>query len=156
MRLLCDEMLARLGRWLRAAGYDTLIARPGSDDLRLLDMATADGRILLTRDRGLAAHAGGERRVVVLASDGVEAQAKELARRLAIDWLSRPFTRCVVDNAPLREAAGREAEAAPAQARALGGQFFACPSCGRLYWEGSHHRRMRARLEWWRISSLPR
>src|SRR4030081_174258 len=26
VRLYCDEMLTRLGRWLRAAGYDTAIA----------------------------------------------------------------------------------------------------------------------------------
>jgi hypothetical protein len=28
-RFLCDEMLHGLGRWLRAAGYDTVIAESG-------------------------------------------------------------------------------------------------------------------------------
>jgi uncharacterized protein with PIN domain len=153
MKLLCDEMLARLGRWLRAAGYDTLVAAPGSDDRHLLRTAIADGRVLLTRDRALAARTGAGRHVVVLQADGVPAQAREVARRLAIDWLRQPFTRCVVDNAVLRAANARETEAAPALARALGGPYFACPGCGRLYWEGSHHRRMRDRLESWRRSS---
>jgi uncharacterized protein len=29
LRFLCDEMLRGLGRWLRAAGYDTVIADGG-------------------------------------------------------------------------------------------------------------------------------
>ncbi|RFA27009.1 hypothetical protein CAI21_15770 [Alkalilimnicola ehrlichii] len=31
-RLLCDEMLLRLARWLRAAGYDTALAVSGMQD----------------------------------------------------------------------------------------------------------------------------
>ena len=152
MRLLCDEMLGRLGRWLRAAGYDTLVAEPGSDDRHLFQTAIADQRLLLTRDRGLAARTGAGRHVVVLDADGVPAQAREVVRRLAVDWLHAPFSRCVVDNAVLREAAHAEVEAAPPLVRAMGGPFLACPRCGRLYWEGSHHRRMLARLRSWRGS----
>lgn len=36
-RLLCDEMLIRLGRWLRAAGYDTAIATARGADRALVD-----------------------------------------------------------------------------------------------------------------------
>jgi len=150
MRLLCDEMLSRLGRWLRAAGYDTAIADSGADDRRLLALAIGEDRIVLTRDRGLAARAGAAGRVVVLESDGVEAQAREISRRLAVDWLHRPFSRCVVDNTVLRSARAGEERAAPPSARALGGRLFICSACSRLYWEGSHHRRMRERLESWR------
>ena len=40
MRLLCDEMLRGLGRWLRAAGHDVVIAS-GEPDRALLDRAAA-------------------------------------------------------------------------------------------------------------------
>ena len=33
---MCDEMLLRLGRWLRAAGYDTAIAEGGMEDPALI------------------------------------------------------------------------------------------------------------------------
>lgn len=149
MKLLCDEMLARLGRWLRAAGYDTLIAGGRADDRHLLEAARADDRVLLTRDRGLVGRGRGAVRTLLLESDGVPAQAIELKRRLGIDWLSEPFSRCVVDNAPLRAALPEETNGVPHAARAGGGPFSTCPRCGRLYWEGSHHKRMAARLKSW-------
>ena len=149
VKLLCDEMLTRLGRWLRAAGHDTAIAAPGSEDGVLLRQAVAEDRLLLTRDGHLAAHPGRGRRVQRLAADGVQAQARELRDRLGVDWLLAPFTRCVVDNAVLRAATPADRTAAPAGALAQGGPFTTCPQCRRLYWPGSHHRRMRARLEAW-------
>lgn len=142
-------MLGRLGRWLRAAGYDTRIAANGSEDRTLLEMAAAEGRIVLTRDRELAGRDGPAARVLLLTGDRLPAQAQELSRRLAVDWLHDPFTRCVVDNAPLRAATPDEQASAPPKARALGGAFWLCPACGRLYWQGSHHRRMASRLASW-------
>src|SRR3977135_3678526 len=53
VRLYCDEMLTRLGRWLRAAGYDTAIAENGMPDAALIARCVAEDRILLTRDRHL-------------------------------------------------------------------------------------------------------
>lgn len=142
-------MLARLGRWLRAAGYDTLIAEVGSDDGALLEAALMEGRVLLTRDRELADRAAAAVQVVHLTSGGVAAQAQELKRRLDIDWQHDPFTRCVVDNAPLRAAGASEAHRLPPKVRALGSPIWSCPACGRLYWQGSHHRRMTSRLQSW-------
>lgn len=34
------------------------------------------------------------------------------------------------------------------------GPVTACPDCGRIYWPGSHVRRMRARLDCWRRGDL--
>jgi uncharacterized protein with PIN domain len=148
-RLLCDEMLRGIGRWLRAAGYDTLIARSGSADTDLLALAAATGRILLTCDRTLAELPGHGAEVVILASEGLDAAADELRRRLGIDWLRAPFSRCLVDNAPLRPASARELAQVQESARRADETVSACPECARVYWSGSHVRRMRARLERW-------
>ena len=78
------------------------------------------------------------------------AQARALKAALGIDWLKAPFTRCVVDNAPL-EPAPLEAEAqVPPASRAAGGRLWQCPHCRRLYWPGGHLRRMQAKLAAWR------
>lgn len=53
-KLLCDEMLMRLGRWLCAAGYDTAIAASGSSDRALFEEARLEGWLLVSRDRKLA------------------------------------------------------------------------------------------------------
>ena len=46
VRLYCDEMLSRLGRWLRAAGYDTAIAESGLADTGIIAQCAAEGRAL--------------------------------------------------------------------------------------------------------------
>jgi uncharacterized protein len=144
MRFLCDEMLVRLARLLRAAGYDTYLASGGEKDAALLRIAREEGRIVLTRDRRLAEAA--EPESVLISGRGVEQEADSLTRNVVLDWDFAPFTRCVMDNARLREATLAEIDKMPAQAQALPGPFRACPACGRLYWPGSHVRRMSARL----------
>jgi uncharacterized protein with PIN domain len=140
-------MLARLGRWLRAAGYDTEIAAGGVSDRALVAHCVAEGWVLLTRDRHLAeiAIARGVR-VLRLSETTVERQARTLRHSLGIDWRHAPFTRCLVDNAPLDPAPPEAASQVPPSSRAAGGPLRMCPSCGRLYWPGGHVRRMLARL----------
>ncbi|WP_343081047.1 Mut7-C RNAse domain-containing protein [Ostreiculturibacter nitratireducens] len=146
---LCDAMLGRLARWLRAAGHDALLADEESDDAKLLNVAANERRLLLTRDRRMAERNAARGRILVLRAETTEGQARELKRELGIDWLHAPFSRCVVDNTPLRPATEKETAALPAKVRTLGGPVRACPTCGRVYWTGDHHRRMRERLEDW-------
>jgi uncharacterized protein with PIN domain len=155
LRLLCDEMLAGLARWLRAAGYDTALASQGQPDAELLALAEAEGRALITRDRRLAHVAAANLRAVLLVGDDLDAHARALADALGVDWTLAPFTRCVVDNAPLRPATAEEVARMPAATRARPGPFNACPACGRLYWPGSHVKRMDARLRRWRAPARP-
>lgn len=54
MRFLCDEMLVRLARLLRAAGYDAAMAPAGTRDDELLRIAHHEKRLLLTRDKRLS------------------------------------------------------------------------------------------------------
>ena len=145
MRLLCDEMLRGLGRWLRAAGHDVAIAS-GEADRALLDRAAAEDRTVLTRDRHLARTAPPGARIVLLGDDALDGHARALRERLGLDWRLAPFTRCLLDNTPLRLATAEEAERAPGNA---GSPIRVCPACGRLYWPGSHVRRMAARLAAW-------
>lgn len=143
MRFLCDEMLVRLARLLRAAGYDTYLAADGEADAELIKTARREGRILLTRDKRLAAAA---EESVIIKGFGVDAEAHSLSRAVVLDWEFAPFTRCVIDNAHLRDAGRDEIAALPEKARSLGGPYRVCPACARAYWPGSHVRRMEARL----------
>ena len=157
-RLLCDEMLHGLARWLRAAGYDTGIAGHGLADRTVFDLAIREARILLTCDREFLSRRDAERRVVMLPACGLDACVRELRTRLDIDWLRAPFTRCLIDNTPL-VAADREARnTLPPKAQRLPGPVRTCPECARMYWPGSHVRRMRARLTAWQgiVHSHPR
>ena len=146
MKLFCDEMLNGLGRWLRAAGYDTALAAGGIADAAIIARCTAEGRTLITRDRHLETRAQGRVPVVRLAEDGIDAQARALRSALNIDWQYAPFTRCLVDNTPLDAAPLLMAAQVPPDSRAAAGTLWRCPQCRRLYWPGGHVRRMQARL----------
>ena len=147
---MCDEMLLRLGRWLRAAGYDTAIAEGGTEDAALIARCAAEGRVLLTRDRLLAVRAEASVPVLLLAEETIDGQARALTASLGIDWLCAPFTRCVIDNAVLEAAPPEAAEEVPdALARGWRKAAALSRSVVRLYWPGGHVRRMRERLASW-------
>lgn len=146
-RFLCDEMLQRLGRWLRAAGYDTAIARPGTDDRVLVRQAHTEQRLLLTRDRHMARFRNGHGCVVLLEQNSLEGVVAELSRRYAIDWSVKPFSRCLECNTPVVPASAAQRAQLPEGALRLSGQAWYCPSCNKLYWDGGHVRRMRHTLE---------
>ncbi len=147
MKFVCDEMLAGLGRWLRAAGYDTAIADGGRSDRALLDRAVAEDRLLVTRDRQLTEFRGAEGRVLLLDEGDLGSLASQLTRCVGVDWHHRPFSRCLVCNTPLEDAGDERRAEMPEGARGTDGPLRRCPDCDRLYWTGSHVRRMRRRLE---------
>lgn len=146
-RLICDEMLQRLGRWLRAAGYDTLIAEPGMRDRELMDSAHAEKRWLLTRDRKLMEfrHAAGH--VILLHGNELDDNLSETGERLAINWLLAPFSRCLVCNTPIESRAADVSMPVPADILESQSVLYYCPHCDQYFWEGSHVRRMRNTLE---------
>lgn len=145
-------MLAALARWLRAAGYDAALAPPAAPDRSLIHQARAEGRVLVSRDRTMVAEARGVR-AVLLPDGGLDDQAAALGRLLDLDWRAAPFTRCMMDNTPLRPATAEEIAAMPESSRNRPGPFRACPRCGRLFWPGSHVRRMDERLARWTAAS---
>jgi uncharacterized protein with PIN domain len=139
-------MLARLARYLRAAGIDTAMAGNGAADAEILRQAADEGRILLTCDRKIMEHKAALGRTLLLPHGSLEAQAAALNREFGLDWLERAFTRCLLDNAQLAEASAEQLEQVPPSARRAYEPFLACPACGRVYWPGSHYRRMRRKL----------
>lgn len=147
-------MLGRLARWLRALGRDVLYDEALDDDA-LARTARGEGRLLLTRDRRLCAEQGGGDWCRIVEAQKPAEQLRELAAPLALfqpGWRDQLFTRCMVCNAPLDEVDHPEAAAAlppdvRADPRVRSAGFRRCPGCGRVYWEGSHTRRMRRWLE---------
>jgi len=101
-RFLCDVMLARLARYLRAAGLDTTLAVESATDAQILHEAIDQGRWLLTADRKITEHKAAKGRVIQLPFGSLGLQAAVLSGQFDIDWLSHAFTRCLMDNTPLQ------------------------------------------------------
>ncbi len=142
-------MLERLARWLRAAGLDVASAEGTAPDAALRRRAAAEGRVLLTRDRRLAESCATACHRVRAAAP--LAQLAEVAGAFGLAPLVLRFTRCLVCHAELRPAADAPSPPSPpadarGPARPPAGPLWRCPVCGRVYWEGSHTRRMRRAL----------
>ena len=148
-RFLCDVMLARLARYLRAAGLDSTLADAAASDAQILREAIDGQRWLLTADRKMMEHKAAIGRTIQLPLGSLDDQAAALSKRFGIDWLGRAFTRCLVDNTPLNPASPEQVMQVPIDARQPHEDLLACPDCGRVYWRGSHYKRMWKKLEGW-------
>lgn len=151
-KFLVDEMLQRLGRWLRAAGYDTCIAVDASPDYYLLRQAIDENRILLTCDQKILEHRRAPDHTILLQNNSLEDNIATLTRQLQIDWQFRPFSRCLVCNTPLSDATAEQQQAAPDSVaeRKLPARY--CPTCQQVFWAGSHVKRMQQQLVDWKKS----
>jgi len=141
---LADSMLGRLARWLRLLGYDTAYEND-ADDLQLARRARAEGRVLLTRDRALAARRG--LRTLLVNSELLEEQIAQI--RETFGPPPEPaLSRCSVCNAVLEPITPQEAALrVPPYILRTQKQFRACPDCGRVYWEGTHLEEMRRQVD---------
>ncbi|MFP5295733.1 MAG: Mut7-C RNAse domain-containing protein, partial [Alphaproteobacteria bacterium] len=83
MSWLCDAMLGRLARLLRAAGEDVAMVDADADDPTVVARARREGRRLLTRARRLAETAGAG--ALWIAAQAPMEQAEALARLAPVD-----------------------------------------------------------------------
>jgi hypothetical protein len=146
---LCDEMLGRLCRYLRAAGYDAALAQDGAADAALIIRAQHEGRWLLTHDRKMMEHRNAQDTVLLLPQEELDQLADHLARSFGLHWTEGAFSRCLVDNTPFVDATPEQVARIPPDACRPGEPARFCPACGRVYWQGSHYRRMKERLLRW-------
>ncbi|MBU0594617.1 MAG: Mut7-C RNAse domain-containing protein [Pseudomonadota bacterium] len=148
-KFLCDAMLARFARYLRAAGYDTALAGNAVADREVLRQAVDEGRWLLTADRKIIEHKAAQGRVVMLPHGSLDAQAKVLDMHFKMDWTGQAFSRCLLDNALLIPVSEPDMQGVPLDVQQSGETVLQCPTCRRVYWRGSHYRRMMGRLRNW-------
>jgi hypothetical protein len=143
-RFVCDVMLGRLARWLRALGCDTAYDH-AADDAALLRHAARERRLLVTRDTRIVAPA--RVRLVLLHANDTPGQLRELLGALALGRHPGRSPRCLVCNTRLRRAtAAQIEERAPDHVRAAQRDFRFCPGCARVYWPGTHRKKLEAAL----------
>jgi hypothetical protein len=138
-RLIADVMLGRLAKWLRLLGYDTRYDN-AADDARLLRLAQAEDRVLLTRDRALSRQRGV--RAVWIESQDLRAQLRQVRTTIGPP-AGGSLTRCAVCNAQLEPIDKAEVETrVPPYVFQTRDAFQCCPRCDRIYWAATHVERM--------------
>jgi hypothetical protein len=146
LRFVLDGHLGRLARHLRMAGFDVRWRRDAGDE-ELAGLSAAERRVLLTRDRGLLKRSAVTHGYFVREVEPAR-QLAEVIRRFDLARQVAPFRRCLRCN-DLVETVPEEAVAGqlPPRVRERQRAFRRCPACGRIYWAGTHHRRMERLLE---------
>jgi len=140
-RFVLDVHLGRLAAYLRMLGFDASY-RNCAEDSELARISSGQHRILLTRDRGLLKRSAVTHGYLVRETDS-RRQLAEVVTRFDLARSIRPFTRCMECNNVLA-AAGKEQvrNLLPPRTAEMYEEFLQCPQCGRVYWKGSHYRRM--------------
>ena len=139
-KFICDANVGKLGKWLRIVGVDATFLDPRRDE-ELILLARREGRIILTTDSGIASRPYVERCLLIKSRDYRE-QLKEVCDAFGLQLSpARVFSRCIECNRPVEPAAKGDIEGRVAEhVLAEHDEFFLCPSCGRVYWPGTHLR----------------
>jgi uncharacterized protein with PIN domain len=146
MRFATDATLGKLGRQLRAAGFDTRCQHEHrhGDFFESIDSR----RVILTRTKAVERRCKG-RLLIFIRDNAPQHQMIQVVRELNIepDHL-RPFSRCLACNTAT-EPVGRDAVKGlvPDYVWQRHSSFHVCDQCRRVYWAGSHHQRLCERLD---------
>jgi len=142
VRFIADANLGGLAHLLRMTGFDTLYDN-GIADETLEALAVQERRIVLTRDRELLKRRHISRGCYIHALKPAH-QLRETFTRLDLARLARPFSLCMECNAPLQTIDKQAVcDRVPPGAWHEHDEFWTCAQCHRVYWQGSHWRRMR-------------
>ena len=164
-RVLLDAMCGKLATYLRMCGYDAAYAldRGVESDDRLLSIAADEDRLLLTRDRELAARAADrDHGSVLLTERDVLDQLREVsAAGYPVELAAEP-TRCGACNGPVERVGPTDVDSddrpeyvpddvgASPTGDAPGSDprpAWRCRDCGRWFWKGGHWESVAARLD---------
>jgi len=141
-RFVLDQHLGRLAAYLRLLGMDC-VHRALFPDEEVARVSEDEHRVLLSRDKRLLMRRAVVHGGFVRATDPME-QVPEVLHRFGAPETIAPFSRCMACNGVLRPADRElvEDRLLP-DTREYYREFRECPDSGRVFWDGSHVRRMR-------------
>jgi uncharacterized protein with PIN domain len=149
LKFIADGMLGKLARWLRMLGHDVKYSNQ-SEDAELIAIAVKEHRILLTRDLELYQHAVAKGIDAFYVEGRTEAEKiAELATRfdfsLTIDLTRSRCPRCNtrIQLTPKERLAGKIKE----NTYRYYDEFWKCPKCEQIYWQGAHWKGIQDTLE---------
>lgn len=145
VRFVLDVHLGRLAAYLRMSGFDAVYRNDYADE-EIARIAGQEDRIVLTRDIGLLKRRNVERGYWLRHTDSGR-QLEEIVERYGLPHGETAFSRCLACNGRLTAVSKDEVlEEIPPRVREHFEEFRRCGECRKVYWPGSHYRRMRERL----------
>jgi len=144
-----DVHLGSLAKFLRMAGFNTKYNSSDIGDLELSKISENENRIILTRDIGLLKRANVNYGYWVRNTDPKK-QFQEIVERYNISKDFKAFSRCTECNGiniPISIEDVKKRTELPVRITIEYDSFKTCKNCHKVYWEGSHHKKMKIFLK---------
>jgi uncharacterized protein with PIN domain len=142
-------MLGKLTRWLRMLGQNVKYSNK-LDDAQLIMIAKKETRVLLTRDLQLYQQATAKGVDAFYLEGKTETEKlAEIAKRFKIKLeMDMTTSRCPKCNTKVKTIPKEKvADKVEKSTFAYCNEFWECPKCGQIYWQGAHWTRIRETLE---------
>jgi uncharacterized protein with PIN domain len=148
MKILCDQMLGSLAKWLRIAGFDTFYANNEMTDEELLHIAVKEKRILITRDKELITKSKKlTLNVIEITTTDLDRQLQQVLSIININK-KLILTRCSLCNNILKTIDKKEVKnRVPKNVFENKDKFWFCNNCDKFYWNGSHHEKIMKKID---------
>ena len=149
MKFIVNGMLGKLTRWLRMLGHNVKYSNK-LDDAQLIAIAKKEKRILLTRDLELYQQATAKGIQAFYVDGKTEAERlAQIAKKFGISLeIDMAVSRCPKCNAQVKPTSKENVKGKVEETTfAYYNEFWECPKCGQIYWQGAHWTRIRRTLE---------
>ena len=140
MKFIADVMVGKLAKRMRLLGFDVLYDHRLKDN-EIICIALEQGRIIVTRDTGLASRPLAQNSILI-ASNRIDEQLHQVLEK-APSPSEAILTRCSACNTPLTATVKENIrDQVPNHVIEQHREFLRCDTCGRIYWKGTHIRNM--------------
>jgi uncharacterized protein with PIN domain len=145
-KFVLDVHLGKLARYMRMFGFDTAYKNNFADD-DLIKISLNEKRGILTKDREIL-----KRNDVThgywVRNKNPDEQVKEIIERFDLKCQVKEFTRCIECNASLEPIEKEKIlYQLPPKVKEWHNEFYRCPRCKKIYWKGSHYKKMKELIE---------
>lgn len=148
MKLLCDQMLGTLAKWLRVLGFDTFYANNTTTDEGLIHIAKNEKRTIISRDKELIIRGKNKNLTAIeITSTDLDEQLNQVLKLIHIDE-QYVLSRCTLCNTILKAIEKSQVEGkVPEKVFENNDRFWFCKKCDKYYWKGSHYEKIIHKIE---------
>lgn len=140
VKFIADVHLGKLARLLRMFGFDTVYKNDFSLD-ELLKIGKDENRILLSRNAAVSKMLAD--RCFFVSDENPFGQIKQVIQHFNLKEQLHPFSRCIVCNGTLETVSKeRVTDLLQKNTASYFQEFWQCSDCKRIYWKGSHFKKM--------------
>jgi len=148
MKLLCDQMLGTLAKWLRILGFNTFFANSEVTDEDLINLAKKENRIVISRDKELILKSRKQNIKTIEIKDFK--LDEQLLQVLAIIKIEKKLIlqRCTLCNSEIKTIDKSKVKGeVPEKVYKNNYKFWYCSKCKKFYWMGSHYDKINEKIK---------